>query len=107
MVNHREYQMNKEVFIMKKELLKGLSEEQIKKVEACKDSEEILSLAKAEGIELTDEQLEVVSGGGCFYTIKCIKCGSDNLSDEYKEINHKEYRKFKCNNCGHKWREEV
>ena len=92
---------------MRKELLKGLSEEQIKKVEACKSPEEILSLAKAEGIELTDEQLEVVSGGGCFYTIKCIKCGSDNLSDEYKEINHKEYRKFKCNNCGHKWREEV
>jgi DNA-directed RNA polymerase subunit RPC12/RpoP len=92
---------------MKKELLKGLSEEQIKKIEACKDSEEILNLAKAEGIELTDEQLEAVSGGGCFYTIKCIKCGSDNLSDEYKEINHKEYRKFKCNNCGHRWREEV
>ena len=98
---------SKGVTTMRKELLKGLSEEQIKKVEACKDSEEILSLAKAEGIELTDEQLEVVSGGGCFYTIKCIKCGSDNLSEEYKEINHKEYRKFKCNNCGHKWREEV
>ena len=101
------YKTNEEVTTMRKELLKGLSEEQIKKVEACKSSEEILSLAKAEGIELTDEQLEVVSGGGCFYTIKCIKCGSDNLSDEYKEINHKEYRKFKCNNCGHKWREEV
>ena len=92
---------------MRKELLKGLSEEQIKKVEACKSSEEILALAKEEGVTLTDEQLEAVSGGGCFYTIKCIKCGSDNLSDEYKEINHKEYRKFKCNNCGHKWREEV
>ena len=92
---------------MKKELLKGLTEEQIKKVEACKSADEIINLAKSEGVELTDEQLEVVSGGGCFYTIKCIKCGSDNLSDEYKEINHKEYRKFKCNNCGHKWREEV
>ena len=101
------YKNNKEVLTMRKELLKGLSEEQIKKVEACKSSEEIISLAKAEGIELTDEQLEVVSGGGCFYTILCIKCGSDNLSDEYKEINHKEYQLFKCNNCGHKWREEV
>ena len=39
---------------MKKELLKGLSEEQIKKVEACKSSEEIIELAKAEGIELTE-----------------------------------------------------
>ena len=32
----------------------------------------------------------------------------DNLSDdEYKELNHVEYQMFKCNNCGHKWREEV
>ena len=51
---------------MKKELLKGLTEEQIKKVESCKDSSEILAFAKAEGIELTDEQLEAVSGGNCF-----------------------------------------
>ena len=55
----------KEVITMRNELLKGLSEEQIKKVEACKSSEEILNLAKAEGIELTDEQLEAVSGGAC------------------------------------------
>ena len=48
---------------MRKELLQGLSEEQIKKVEACKSPEEILNLAKAEGVELTDEQLEAVSGG--------------------------------------------
>ena len=93
---------------MRKELLKGLSEEQIKKVEACKDSEEILSLAKAEGVELNEEQLAAVSGGACLeWTIICPKCGSDNLSDEYKEINHIEYRKFKCNDCGHRWREEV
>ena len=93
---------------MRKELLKGLSEEQIKKVEACKNSDEILALAKAEGVQLSEEQLAAVSGGACLEcTIKCIKCGSDNLSDEYKEINHTEYRKFKCNNCGHRWREEV
>jgi len=40
---------------MRKELLKGLSEEQIKKVEDCKSADEILNLAKAEGMELTDE----------------------------------------------------
>ena len=50
---------------MRKELLKGLTEEQIKKVEACKSSEEILALAKAEGVQLSDEQLEAVSGGAC------------------------------------------
>ena len=36
---------------MKKELLKGLSEEQIAKVKACKNNEELLVLAKAEGIQ--------------------------------------------------------
>ena len=40
---------------MNKDLLKGLSEEQIEKIKACKDSAELLSLAKAEGIELSDE----------------------------------------------------
>ena len=49
---------------MKEELLKGLTQEQIAKAKACKNSEELLALAKEEGIELTDEQLEAVSGGG-------------------------------------------
>ena len=34
------------------------------KVIACKTPDELLDLAKQEGIELTDEQLESVSGGG-------------------------------------------
>ena len=50
---------------MKKELLKGLTEEQVAKVKACKNSEELLKLAKEEDIELSDEQLEAVNGGGC------------------------------------------
>ena len=41
---------------MRKELLKGLSEEQIKKVEACKNAEEILALAKEEGVTLSVSQ---------------------------------------------------
>ena len=50
---------------MKKELLKGLTEEQITKVKACKSHEELLKLAKAEGVELTAEQLEAINGGAC------------------------------------------
>ena len=50
---------------MKQDLLKGLSEEQIAKVKQCKNNEELLKLAKEEGIELTDEQLEAVNGGVC------------------------------------------
>ena len=96
---------------MKKELLKGLSEEQIKKIEACKNSEEILNLAKAEGMELTDEQLEAVSGGGCFGgTPKCPECGSKDIKTTTEEYNYPDggrggftVYKHKCRKCGHKW----
>ena len=50
---------------MKQDLLKGLTEEQIARVKACKNSDELLEMAKKEGIELTDEQLEAISGGAC------------------------------------------
>ena len=40
---------------MKKELLNGLSEELIEKVKHCKTQDELLALAKHEGIELNDE----------------------------------------------------
>ena len=98
---------------MRKELLKGLSEEQIKKIEDCKSSEEILSLAKAEGIELTDEQLEAVSGGGCLPgTTKCPKCGSKDLNEREEDVpsvgtetggNLNVF--YKCRKCGKEWRE--
>jgi len=63
---------------MNKELLAGLTEEQIAKVKACKNQEELLDLAKQEGIELNDEQLQAVSGGACISgsSIKCPNCGS-------------------------------
>lgn len=50
---------------MKKELLKGLTKEQIEKLNNCHTHEEILAVAKQEGIELNDEQLEYVTGGDC------------------------------------------
>ena len=50
---------------MRNELLKGLTQEQIEKVKASNDPNELLKLAKEEGVELTAEQLGAVSGGGC------------------------------------------
>ena len=50
---------------MKNELLNNLTEEQIAKVKQCKSSDELLKLAREEGVLLSDEQLEAVSGGGC------------------------------------------
>ena len=82
---------------MKNELLKGLTKEQIAKVKACKNQEEMLKLAREEGVELSDEQLLAVSGGGCFSTAKCGKCGGE-LEEIY--IPGRDSVKIKCKKCG-------
>ena len=115
-----------EVLTMRKELLKGLSEEQIKKVEACKNAEEILALAKAEGVQLSEEQLAAVSGGcgikikdpqkyivdetldqTCLYKIEthCDSCGSDNFTQEFDTSKYITGTKVHCtcNDCGYTW----
>lgn len=42
---------------------KDLTDEQKAKAKECKTPDELVALAQEEGIELTDEQLEAVSGG--------------------------------------------
>ena len=89
---------------MRKELLNGLTDEQINKVKNCKSSEEIIELAKAEGVELNEEQLAAVSGGGCFKSRKCPKCGSKNFESE--PIKGPDISMgFRCKKCGHFWME--
>ena len=90
---------------MNKELLKGLTEEQIAKVEACKSSEELLKLAKEEGVVLTDEQLAAVNGGGCASTIKCPKCGHDKYYKEQQihKMDGSPVWFYVCKKCGFKW----
>ena len=50
---------------MKKELLEGLTDEQIEKIKNFDNIQDLLQLAKDEGIELNQEQLEAINGGGC------------------------------------------
>lgn len=85
---------------MKEELLKGLTEEQIAKIKACKSQEEILKLAKEEGIELTDEQLEAVNGGCTAPEYICPKCGSKSVYTRPQMS----YYQCICNDCGFQWR---
>ena len=55
--------------------LNELTPEQKEKARACKTIEEIVELAKEEGIELSDAQLEEVAGGAS-WTDLCTKlCG--------------------------------
>ena len=82
-----------------------LSEELQQKAKACETPEEILALAKNEGIELSDEDLESLSGGidlgwsdkkqrkpGEIY---CPKCDSDSVW--FKAFS------YKCAKCGYEW----
>jgi len=93
---------------MRKELLEGLTEEQIKRINECKSSEEILEYAKEEGLELNEELLEVVSGGGDdkANTVKCDYCGSANC-EMYKTLKNWYYDElnyyWRCKDCGKEW----
>ena len=95
---------------MKKELLKGLSEEQIERLKKCKNSDEILAFAKEEGIELSDEQLEAINGGcGDSAPDNCPQCGSDKIYwqityDEFFDFDY--FYKCKCRVCGHEWEDK-
>ena len=54
-----------QVMTSREELLKGLTEEQISKVRSCESTEEIVQLAKSDGVELTIVELAAVAGGAC------------------------------------------
>ena len=96
---------------MKKELLKGLNDEQIAKVLKCENSEAILALAKQEGIELNDEQLAAVNGGFCEpngdsrHPNRCPKCESTNTKyvGEY-DVGRTVWDEYECLNCGHNYK---
>ena len=96
---------------MREDLLKGLTEEQIKKASQCKNADELLALAKKEGYSLSEEQLAAVSGGGFCSTDapscskKCSNCGT---MVEGKYLYRKSYEgcvyEFVCPTCGKTWK---
>ena len=84
--------------LMREELLKGLTKEQIEKAKGCKTQVEFLALAKEEGVELTDEQLKAVNGG-CGEALtapKCPRCLNTNITD-------KGNGNYVCNDCKYEW----
>lgn len=49
--------------------VKDLTQEQWDKLRECKTPEDILALARAEGVELTDDELQQVTGGSDGYVV--------------------------------------
>lgn len=45
--------------------LEDLSPELFEKMLACETPDQLIKVVKHEGIELTDEQIEGIAGGGC------------------------------------------
>lgn len=66
-----------------KEALKGiydnLSDELKEKAKQCKTMDELMELAGKEGIELPDEVVDAVAGGGC----RCDDCRTYCPDDGY------------------------
>ena len=90
---------------MKEELLKGLTKEQIEKARNCRSQEELLHLAKKEGIELTEEQLASVSGGACRMEqpdFICPSCGSKDIDADFDSFAYNSNGVYKCTcrSCG-------
>ena len=54
-----------------------LTDDQKAKARACKTPDEMLDLAKQEGFELSDDELDAVSGGGWCWDDCGSKCRND------------------------------
>lgn len=96
---------------MKEDLLKGLSEEQIEKLSHCRSCQEILELSKEEGIELSDEQLEAVSGGACAPDgnindpKRCPNCDKTNTKYTGRhDMGRIVWDSYECLSCGQEYR---
>ena len=93
--------------MIKNELLKGLTPEQIEKYEACKNQEELLKLASEDGIELTDEQLAAVSGGFCESSPKIYPCPVCKSKDAVHIIQEAaNYTRYECTKCNITFRDD-
>lgn len=75
-----------------------LTPEQLAKAKDCKTLEDVLAFAKSEFIELDNEQIESIAGGGWGVSgdkSACPECGSKAID--------KDPDSWRCLDCGHSW----
>ena len=84
----------------------GMTPEQLERVKACETAEDILKLVSEEGYEISDAELEMVSGGswggGGGSSKACPFCGS---TDTYEDTKDKGTPRtvMVCASCGMTW----
>ena len=72
-----------------------ISPELKEKARACKTPNEMLALAKKEGVKVPDEDLERIAGGQGWELPDCPNCGSSKT--------HNNGSGYGCKACGHSW----
>lgn len=77
-----------------------LSKKQQEKINACDTPEQVLAFAKEEGIDLSDEQLDQISGGWGGVSDYCPNCHQRNYHTTGTGTDH---MKYVCNNCSCIW----
>lgn len=86
--------------------LSDLSAELQAKMQKAASPEELLALSREEGIELSDEDLEKVSGGWDSSgggSLSCPICGSADVTIEsIASSSYLEERRV-CHSCGNRW----
>lgn len=93
----------------KDELLKGLTKEQIEKARECNNTEELLELAKAEGVELDDEQLKAITGGCGEKAVKeCPMCHHTRIRVYERPFpgSSRGINVYHCENCHWEWEDQ-
>lgn len=66
------YTERKDIMDIPENILNTLTDEQKKRIEEAKSPEDLLTIAKETGYELTDEQLEALSGGKSWTDELCL-----------------------------------
>lgn len=85
-----------------------LTQEQQEKLLACKTANELISLAEEEGVELSDDELQEIAGGGWSpkdALPKCPVCGSYAIL--INPMPGTGCAICTCHDCGHQWTKTV
>ena len=98
--------------------MSNFTAEQLEAAKAAKSPEELVTMAKEQGHEITleqaaaflkqgelaDEELANVAGGGCGKKVHCPSCYSENLNCTMRQKSEYNWEyKYTCKDCGNKW----